>query len=317
MMTNINLGLCCINTELRSRTPPIFSSRTLRLSTLEKKGMNYLKELVIQNILDTYKILQENYNTGIRVFRISSEIFPHVTNEKCGGYDITFATQYLKELGNQARKYKQRITAHPGQYNVLGSPKENVVNNTVRYLNFQAAMFDIMEMDQNSIMVIHGGGVYGNIEKTKVRWIENFGLLSPSAQKRLVLENCEKCFSIRDCLDISHGIKEKYGFFLPVIIDSHHYNCYNKLHPNLIQENIQNLIPEVIQTFVERNIKMKVHISEQGNGKIGHHSDYIEEIPSYFLEIWDLYQIPIDIMVEAKAKEKALHQLYQKYKNDF
>ena len=54
-------------------------------------------------------------------------------------------------------------------------------------------------------------------------------------------------------------------------------------------------------------------MSEQGEGRVGHHSDYIEVIPDYLLEIPEKYDVEIDIMIEAKAKEKAIMKLYQKY----
>ena len=52
----------------------------------------------------------------------------------------------------------------------------------------------------------------------------------------------------------------------------------------------------------KRGIKPKFHVSEQGCGRIGHHSDYIEEIPKYLLEIPEKYGVEIDIMIEAKKK---------------
>jgi len=55
------------------------------------------------------------------------------------------------------------------------------------------------------------------------------------------------------------------------------------------------------------------HISEQGEGKCGHHSDFIEKIPNYLLEIPKKYGVDIDIMIEAKKKEKSIMRLYKKY----
>ena len=63
-----------------------------------------------------------------------------------------------------------------------------------------------MELDQNSVMVIHGGGMYGNKQETMDRWCEQFNLLPERVRSRLVLENCEKCFSIEDCLQVSKKI---------------------------------------------------------------------------------------------------------------
>ena len=51
-------------------------------------------------------------------------------------------------------------------------------------------------------------------------------------------------------------------------------------------------------------VKPKFHVSEPGSGRCGHHSDYIEKIPSYLLEIPDKYGVEIDIMIEAKKRNK-------------
>ena len=68
-----------------------------------------------------------------------------------------------------------------------------------------------------------------------------------------------------------------------------------------------------METWNRRGIKVKFHVSEQGSGKIGHHSDYVETIPEYLLEIPEKYGQPIDIMIEAKMKEKSIKKLYDKY----
>ena len=72
-------------------------------------------------------------------------------------------------------------------------------------------------------------------------------------------------------------------------------------------------IHDILHTWILKDIKPKFHVSEQGTGKIGHHSDYIEILPEYLLEIPDVYDIHIDIMIEAKMKELSIQQLYEKY----
>ena len=54
-------------------------------------------------------------------------------------------------------------------------------------------------------------------------------------------------------------------------------------------------------------------IRDRGSGKIGHHSDYIDIIPKYLLDIPERYGIEIDIMIEAKMKELSIQKLYEKY----
>ena len=72
-------------------------------------------------------------------------------------------------------------------------------------------------------------------------------------------------------------------------------------------------IHAILETWFRRGIKPKFHVSEQGSGKCGHHSDFIETIPYYLLEIPEKFCCDIDIMIEAKMKEQAIFKLYQKY----
>ena len=110
-----------------------------------------------------------------------------------------------------------------------------------------------------------------------------------------------------DCLDVSNIIG------IPVVFDTHHFDCYKKLHPNERFESGDYYMPLVLETWKRRNIKPKFHVSEQGSGRCGHHSDYIENIPQYLLDIPKKYNINIDIMIEAKKKELAIFKLYKKY----
>ena len=92
-------------------------------------------------------------------------------------------------------------------------------------------------------MVIHGGGVYGEKEKTIDRWCENYEKLPDKIKNRLVLENCEKCYSIKDCLKIH----EKCG--VPIVFDTHHYDCYIQLHPDEEFEEPEYYIPLILETW--------------------------------------------------------------------
>jgi UV DNA damage endonuclease len=303
----IQLGLCCLNTILREQKPPIFSSRSIILKTFEKKGIEFLKEKIIDNLNDTLKLIEWNEENGIKVFRLSSDLFPHKSNPLAPQYSFDFAEDLLKQIGNKSREYNQRLTFHPGQYNVIGTPTREVFLKTCIDLKYHADVLDLMEMNQDSVMVIHGGGVYKDKEKTIDRWCSQYYELPENVKKRIVLENCEKNFSIVDCLKVSKRIN------IPVVFDSHHFECYKILHPDEKFLEPKEYMKDILETWSKRGIKPKFHVSEQGSGKCGHHSDYIEEIPEYLLEIPKLYNINIDIMIEAKMKEQAIFKLYQKY----
>ena len=304
---SIQLGLCCLNMTLRSQNPSVFSSRRMIIRTIRQKGIICLIQKIIENLKDVLIIMDWNEENGIKVYRLSSEIFPHKTNPKVEDYDYDFALDLLKQIGEKSKRYNQRLTFHPGQYNVVGTPVRKIFEQTCVNLKYHADVLDLMGLGVDSVMVVHGGGIYGDKEKTKERWCTQFQELPENVKKRLVLENCEKSFSIKDWLDISEKIN------IPVVFDTHHFNCYKLLHPDENFEDASVYIPYILETWRRRGIKPKFHVSEQGSGRCGHHSDYIQEIPKYLLEIPEKYKINFDIMIEAKKKELAIQQLYEKY----
>ena len=293
---SVQLGLCCMNITLRNQFIPTYASRTIIQRKIKELGIDELKSRVTKNLEDLIKMIEWNENNGIKVFRISSDLFPHKTNPDVESYTFDFAKELLKKAGDLAKKYNQRITMHPGQYNVVGTPNAKAFEKTINDLEYQATVLDLMGMGKDSVMVVHGGGIYGDKELTKQRWCDQFYKLPKNVQQRLVLENCEKCFSIKDCLDVSKKIS------IPVVFDTHHFDCYNKLHPEERFDSPDNYIPDILLTWKRRGIKPKFHVSEQGSGKCGHHSDYIETIPEYLLNIYKKYGVEIDVMIEAKKK---------------
>jgi UV DNA damage endonuclease len=304
---SIQLGLCCINTILRSQKPPIFASRKMIIRSVKEKGIDELKAKIIQNLKDVLTMMDWNEKHGIKLFRLSSELFPHKSNPKVVDYSFDFAIDLLKEIGEKSKKYKQRLTFHPGQYNVVGTPNRQSFLQTISDLKYHADVLDLMGLDHNSVMVVHGGGIYDDKEKTIERWCEQYQELPENVRNRLVLENCEKCFSIIDCLRVSKMIN------IPVVFDTHHFECYKDLHPKEDFNEPAYYMSDILESWKRRGIKPKFHISEQGAGRRGHHSDYIETIPEYLLEIPLKYGVNIDIMIEAKMKEQAIFRLYKKY----
>ena len=305
--SRICLGLCCINTELRERKKfPVFNSRTCirKNFTVEKA-----KELALQNVRDLPEMMTWNYEHNINCFRLSSDMFPHFTDTETEKYTIYFAEEELIWAGGLAKALGQRVLMHPGQYNQVGSPNKKTFEKTIEDLEHHANILDTMDIGKDGVIIVHGGGTYGDKENTKRRWIEQFDDLPKNVKNRLVIENCERQYSTRDCLDIS----EECG--IPVVFDFHHYDCYNIIYKNRKQEGIMDLMSEVIDTWTNTNRnRIVMHVSEQGSGRIGHHSDYIEKIPNEIFQILDEYpSISIDLEIEAKMKEKAIKKIYDKY----
>ena len=81
---------------------------------------------------------------------------------------------------------------HPGQYNQVGAKTRDVFEKTILDLGLHAKIFDIMGMGIDSIMVIHGGGVYGNKTATIDRWKRQFMEMLSLSETGLCLKTVKK-----------------------------------------------------------------------------------------------------------------------------
>ena len=109
----------------------------------------------------------------LKYLGLSSELFPHKSNNKVEDYDFDFAKDLLRQIGRKAALLGQRLTFHPGQYNVVGTPDLKSFEQTIRDQSYHADVLDLMGCNQNSVMVVHGGGVYGDKEKQKIDGVNN------------------------------------------------------------------------------------------------------------------------------------------------
>ena len=70
-----NYGYCCINTTLQ-KSDKITTNRSMIKRTFAEKGIDYASELALANVKDLVKIINWNNRQGIKLFRISSDMFP-------------------------------------------------------------------------------------------------------------------------------------------------------------------------------------------------------------------------------------------------
>ena len=137
----VQLGLCCLNTQLRAQKPPVFASRKMIIRSVEEQGIEALQSKILQNLRDVITMMHWNEKNGIKVFRLSSELFPHKSNPKVEDYNFDFAKDLLKQIGEKSIKYNQRLTFHPGQYNVVGTPNKKAFQQTICDLKYHADVF--------------------------------------------------------------------------------------------------------------------------------------------------------------------------------
>jgi len=302
-----NLGYACINMTLGKKR--ILTGRAMRKATLEEKGLAHASELALQNVLDLETILKWNVDNDIYFFRLGSDIIPW--GDKI---DITQLPDYnaicasLKRSGDYAAEHGIRITTHPGPFNLLASPREEVIQSTISHLEMHGTIFDLMGLSRSHYnkINIHVGATYGDKYSAAETWCSNFLRLSEGVRARLTVENDDKAsmYSVKDLYEL---IYSKVG--VPIVFDYHHHKFCDG---GMSEEEALNL---AISTW--NDVKPVVHYSEskslhESNDKLNPraHSDYITD---YI----DPYNLDIDIMIEAKAKELALLEYRRLHKISF
>ena len=285
-----NLGYACINMTLRK--DKITTNRSMIKRTFLKEGITRSSDLALQNTRDLIEIIKWNHKNGFKLFRMTSDLIPWASEFSLSSMpDYRKISILLNGAGNLAAKYGQRITSHPGPFNVLVSPNERVVNNTIRDLSIHGEIFDLMGLSRTPYnkINIHCNGVYGDKQSAMDRFCKNFERLPESVQTRLTVENDDKAsmYSVKDLM----YIHERIG--IPIVFDYHHHKfCTGDMTE-------QEALELAMSTWGD--IKPIVHYSESRTledetAKPQAHSDYI------YSEI-NTYGHDLDIVVEAKAKE--------------
>src|SRR5918998_1579658 len=93
------------------------------------------------------------------------------------------------------RRLGIRLSFPPSQYVLLNSPAPELTKKSIWDLSSQAEMLDRMELGPEAVLVTHVGGVYGDREESRARWIEGYEQCPDHVRRRLVLENDDIRFS--------------------------------------------------------------------------------------------------------------------------
>lgn len=284
----MNLGYACINLALAEEG--ITTNRGMIKKTFGEKGIAYASELALSNVQALLKILEWNVANDVRVFRVTSELFPWASEYKLN--DLPHFGE-IKEILEACGRLPVRLSSHPGPFNkVAGSGA--TLENTIKDLEIHSEIFDLMNLPASHLakINIHVGGAYGDKEETLKRFAQNFKLLSKNLQSRLTIENDDKpgLFTVQELTTLHEMIG------IPIVFDYFHH----RLHPGTQTEE------EAFHTAYKTwTVKPTFHYSssrreyENPEAKKEAHSDWVhEKINGYGKDV--------DVMLETKMKEQSL-----------
>ena len=279
----MKIGYPCINRGIGCTT-----NSTFRLASYSDER---LVQKVENNLNCLLKILQYNVQKGFYFFRISSDLVPFASHPVCT-FDWAghFRGQFRK-VGEFIKEHDIRISMHPDQFVVINSLKDDVVERSVKELEYHCTLLDEMALDSTAKIQIHLGGVYGDKRSAIDRFIERYNSLSKSLKSRLVIENDDRSYSLDDCL----SVHEKIG--IPIIFDAFHHQCLNNA------ETLRHALQLSASTWKESDgIPMVDYSSQQRGQRRGSHANTLNiKIFKKFLH--ETRGLDFDLMLEIKDKE--------------
>ncbi|MHA2227117.1 MAG: UV DNA damage repair endonuclease UvsE [Candidatus Hodarchaeales archaeon] len=274
------------NTTIRCRP-----DRSFRLASYSKKRVLHTIESNLQCI---QKTIDFNAQNNLYCYRIA-DFIPFIS------HPISISWQEIEDMfsdlfvniGKTIRKHKMRISMHPGQYTIINSPKHEVVEKSLKELEASTWILDKLQLNKTAKVQIHIGGFYGNKAKALERFIRNFNHLAESIKKRLVIENDDRLFDFKDCLDLSTALT------IPVVFDVFHHSIKN--NNESIMESL-NILKDLWKT--EDGNPMADWSSQEPEARIGRHASTID-LNLFKKFIYETEGMDFDLVLEIRDKEKS------------
>jgi UV DNA damage endonuclease len=270
------------------------------------------------------RIVEYCDDRDIRMYRMATALAPYASHPDLPEFrdQPRECAAELERVGRRARELAIRLSTHPGQYTVLNSEDERTRRLAAAELEVQAELMEGMGLGPEAVVVLHVGGAAGGVDAGMERFERGFALLSDAARARLVVENDDRQFALRDVLRLSERIGR------PVVWDVLHHRCHD---PAGIPE--REALALALATWPQ-GVTPKVHYSspktavEERRKRVGRrverslvlpqlraHADLIDPI-AFELFLRDTAAgHDFDVMLEAKAKDLALLRLREQLAN--
>jgi len=286
-----------------------------------------LWDLMIQNIESTRKLVTRvgTLNEHLRMVRISSDILPVYTQADWSYFwrrpdVVAYCERHFREVGDIARRHNVRLSFHPGQFTVLASDNEGIVQRSIEEFEYHVDMARWMGFGQQFQDLKINVHISGRQGPEGIR--RAYGRLSPEARNTITIENEENSWGLDDCLTISD--------LVPIVLDIHHHwiregeyilpsddrvskvvDSWRGLRPTMhysvsredyLVEHDQSTAPVHAQLLLDGYKKQKLRA----------HSDFYWNTASneWALSFLDTH----DIMCESKGKNLASFALYEQAK---
>jgi UV DNA damage endonuclease len=262
----------------------------------------------------------------LRMVRLGSDILPVYTHNDFKYFwnlpDVRQACERgFSRVGEMARSTGTRLSFHPGQFTVLASESDEIVNRSIEEFEYHVDMARWMGFGktfQDFKINVHIAGRRGpdGIRAALAR-------MTPEARNTLTIENDEMTWGIEDSIDLVNDCA--------LVLDIHHHWVNSGEYIEASDDRVKRIIDSwrgvrpVIHYSVSREDVLGGHpgdarpdlptLLESGykKQKLRAHSNFYWNKP---VNEWALsFREDFDIMCESKAKNLASFALYQEALN--
>ena len=287
-------------------------------------------DIVRDNLLSTLKLVQRvgGMEHERRMVRIGSDILPMYTQADWRWFykqpDVrAYAEKHFAEVGRVARELGVRLSFHPGQYCVLASADDGIVERSIEEFEYHVDMARWMGYgaawhDHGFKINVHLSGKGG-----PDKFLCTLGKLTPEARNLITIENDE----MTNGLDLTLAVREHVALVLDIHhhwINSGEYILATDDRVQLVRDSWRDVRPTVHYSVSREDILVDhcpasrpdlAGLVAGGYKKqqLRAHSDFYWNSS---VNDWALTFLPnFDIMCESKGKNLASQALYEHSKS--
>lgn len=244
------IGFCCKwidhPSECAGRKPTSESRDLNGRSTT----MRWLREHPEEAEQRQWDIMNHNAAAALRMVERVGNLAPHLRMVRLGSEMLQGYTEpawidwwqqadvqaHLEKIfapiGARARELGVRLSFHPGQFCVLASENDNIVERSIAEFEYHADMARWMgygKTFQDFKINVHIAGRRG---PEGIRAV--LGRLSPEARNCITIENEENSWGLDDCLTISD--------IVPIVLDVHHHWCREGVYIDPNSDSVKRVV---------------------------------------------------------------------------
>jgi UV DNA damage endonuclease len=286
-----------------------------------------LWDIMVHNIASYGRLIEYvgSLPEQLRMVRLGSDVLP-VYTEPTWSYFwrkpdvVAYCEKHFATVGKRARELDVRLSMHPGQFTVLASDSEEIVERSIEEFEYHVDCIRWMGYGtqfQDFKCNVHISGRKGpaGIQVALKR-------LSPEARNTITIENDENKWGIEHSLELADD--------LALVLDIHHHWCREGEYIQPTDDRFARVIDSwrgvrpvihysysrdeyLPQGYAHDTMPSMSALLEAGHkkAKLRAHSDYYpnQRVNDYALSFLDY----ADIMCESKCKNLASIELYKYY----